>query len=57
MNPFEQLKNLTSKLEGDFQKFYEGKNHAAGTRLRAGMQDIKKLAQEIRVEIMQKKKA
>ncbi|MFN3403597.1 MAG: histone H1 [Cytophagaceae bacterium] len=55
MNRFEQLKNLIMSLEGDFVKFYDKENAAAGTRVRKGMQDLKNLAQEIRVEIQSKK--
>ena len=56
MNRFEQLRVLANVLEHEFDKFYEKGNHGSGTRVRAGMQDLKKLAQEIRVEIMEKKK-
>ena len=38
-------------LEGDFEKFYDKENQAAGTRVRKGMQDLKNLAQEIRIEV------
>jgi len=55
MNRFEQLKNLIMSLEGDFQKFYDKENQAAGTRVRKGMQDLKNLAQEIRIEVQKKK--
>jgi hypothetical protein len=51
MNRFEELKNLVMSLEGDFSKFYEKKNQAAGTRVRKGMQDLKNLAQDIRKEV------
>ncbi len=51
MDRFEQLKSLVLDLEGDFEKFYDKKNQAAGTRVRKGMQDLKNLAQEIRVEV------
>lgn len=51
MNRFEQLKELVMSLEGDFSKFYDKKNQAAGTRVRKGMQDLKNMAQEIRVEV------
>jgi hypothetical protein len=57
MNRYEQLRILANVLEQEFDKFYEKGNHAAGTRVRAGMQDIRKLAQEIRMEIMEKKKS
>ena len=55
MKRFEQLKNLILSLEGDFQKFYDKENSAAGTRVRKGMQDLKNLCQEIRVEVQDKK--
>jgi hypothetical protein len=51
MNRYQQLKDLIASLEGDFVKFYDKENSAAGTRVRKGMQDLKNLAQEIRVEI------
>lgn len=38
-------------LEDDFNKFYDKQNQAAGTRVRKGMQDLKNLAQEIRIEV------
>lgn len=42
-------------MEDDFEKFYDKKNQAAGTRVRKGMQDMKNLAQEIRVEVQEMK--
>ncbi|MBO9639236.1 histone H1 [Siphonobacter aquaeclarae] len=51
MNKFAELKNLVLSLEGDFDKFYEKGNQAAGTRVRKGMQDLKVLAQDIRTEV------
>jgi hypothetical protein len=51
MNRFEQVKQLVMELEGDFEKFYDKKNQAAGTRIRKGMQDLKNIAQEIRLEV------
>jgi hypothetical protein len=55
MNRFEELKALVNSLEGDFSKFYEKENAAAGTRVRKGMQEIKNLAQQIRIEVQGKK--
>ena len=55
MKRYEELKNLILSLEGDFVKFYDKNNSAAGTRVRKGMQDIKNLAQEIRVEVQEVK--
>ena len=51
MSRFNEIRDLVASLEGDFEKFYDKKNQAAGTRVRKGMQDIKNLAQEIRVEV------
>ncbi|MFT6827978.1 MAG: hypothetical protein ACI9Z3_000879 [Roseivirga sp.] len=51
MSRFSEVKNLVDSLEGDFEKFYDKKNQAAGTRVRKGMQDLKNLAQEIRVDV------
>jgi len=51
MNRFDELKNLVMSLEADFAKFYEKENQTAGTRVRKGMQDLKSLAQDIRVQV------
>lgn len=50
MQKFEELKALIASLEHDISKFDNG-NFAAGTRVRKGMQDIKALAQAIRVHV------
>ena len=55
MARFDEIKNLVMSLEGDFEKFYEKDNQAAGTRVRKGMQDLKTLAQEIRSEVQGQK--
>lgn len=57
MEKFEELKALVEELGGDVEKFYDKGNGTAGTRVRQGMQKIKSLAQEIRLEISDKKKA
>jgi hypothetical protein len=57
MNRFDQLRELVLSLEEDFDKFYQKGNNAAGTRVRKGMQQLKNLAQEIRVEVQNKKNA
>lgn len=51
MSRNEQLKALVADLEGDMVKFYDKGNKTAGTRARKKLQDIKKLSQEIRLEI------
>lgn len=55
MARFDDVKNLVMSLEGDFEKFYEKNNQAAGTRVRKGMQELKTMAQEIRSEVQNTK--
>ncbi len=55
MKKFEQVRDLVMGLEGDFEKFYDKENQAAGTRVRKGMQELKNLAQEIRIEVQDMK--
>lgn len=55
MARFDEVKNLVMSLEGDFEKFYDKKNQAAGTRVRKGMQDLKTMAQAIRSEVQEAK--
>ncbi len=52
----QDLIRLAQSLEEDNRKFYGG-NNAAGTRLRKGLQEIKKLAQEMRNDITATKTA
>ncbi|MHA6247774.1 histone H1 [Pontibacter sp. CAU 1760] len=54
-NNFSKLKDLVMSLEGDFEKFYDKGNSAAGTRVRKGMQDLKNMAQDIRKEVQDMK--
>ncbi len=55
MARFDELKEYVESLERDFNQFYDKGNKAAGTRVRKGMQELKKMAQDIRVEIQDKK--
>ncbi|GAA4922462.1 histone H1 [Mucilaginibacter sp. UR6-1] len=55
MKKFSELKELVSSLETDAEKFYSKGNSAAGTRLRKGLQDLKNLAQTIRLEVQDTK--
>jgi hypothetical protein len=57
MTRFDEIKNLIMSLEGDFDKFYDKNNQAAGTRVRKGMQDLKTMAQDIRSEVQDMKNA
>ena len=51
----QMLNNLEQGLN-DLDKFEDG-NASAGTRVRKNMQDIKNLAQLVRVEVQDKKNA
>ncbi|MGZ3874043.1 MAG: histone H1 [Mucilaginibacter sp.] len=51
MAKYTQLKTIIEASATDVEKFYQHGNKAAGTRLRNSLQQIKKLAQEIRVEV------
>jgi hypothetical protein len=55
MNRYAELKALVDGLAGDFDKFYDKKNQAAGTRVRKGMQELKEMAQAIRLEVQNMK--
>ncbi|MCC5937481.1 MAG: histone H1 [Lunatimonas sp.] len=57
MSRFSEIKDLVMSMEDDFEKFYEKKNQAAGTRVRKGLQDLKNLAQDIRKEVQDIKNA
>lgn len=52
LESFERLKTLITQAEEDLKKA-EGGNRAAGTRVRALMQDVKNAAQEIRQKILE----
>lgn len=54
-NSFEKIREHIMSLEDDFSKFYDKKNKAAGTRIRKGMQELKDLAQQIRLEVQNMK--
>ena len=51
MGKYEDLVQAVKELEIDFQKFYDKGQAAAGTRLRKGLSDLRKLAQEVRKDV------
>ncbi len=55
MENFQKLVQHVQSLEADFQKFYEKGQSAAGTRLRKGLSELKKLSQDVRNEIQKVK--
>ncbi len=53
---YTQMLNNLEKGLNDLEKFEDG-NASAGTRVRKNMQDIKNLAQLVRVEVQERKNA
>lgn len=52
----EVLLNEVEVLKAEYEKFERG-NKSAGTRARKSLQSIKKMAQELRVQIQEQKKS
>jgi hypothetical protein len=55
MSRFTELVELVQTFEKDFIKFYDKGNKSAGTRVRKHMAELKRKAQEIRVEVQELK--
>jgi hypothetical protein len=55
MKKFDEIKAIIAEAQGDVEKFYKNNNNAAGTRVRKAMQDIKVLAQDVRLEVQDMK--
>ena len=52
LETYEQIKNLVVMLEDDVRKA-SGGNRAAGTRVRKAMQELKSMAQALRVKVLE----
>lgn len=57
METFEKIKALLEQSQNDIEKFFEKGNASAGTRVRQAMQELKKLAQEMRAQVQEVKNA
>ena len=55
MEIFDNIKEIIADAEDDVSKFYEKGNKAAAVRIRKAMQDIKKLAQDLRIHVQETK--
>ena len=51
---FDELQNAINDCQADVSKFVEG-NNSAGPRVRKAMQNVKSLAQDVRVEVQDQK--
>ena len=54
-NRLEQLIALLESAREDHSRFFDRGNNAAGTRVRKAMQEVKALAQELRLEVQEAK--
>ena len=57
MDKFKQLVDFVQTLETDFHKFYEKGQSAAGTRVRKGLSELRKLCQDVRKDVQEVKAA
>jgi ABC-type Zn uptake system ZnuABC Zn-binding protein ZnuA len=55
MNKYDELIQAVQNLHTDFEKFYEKGQAAAGTRLRKGLSELRKLAQDVRKDVQEVK--
>ena len=53
-NTFDDLQNAINDCQADVTKFVGG-NNSAGTRVRKAMQNVKSLAQNVRIEVQDQK--
>ncbi len=51
MEKYNELVRFVQSLETDFQKFYERGQSAAGTRVRKGLSDLRRLCQDVRNDV------
>lgn len=56
MKEYEKIKQLVASIEEDVLKFSEKGNAAAGTRVRKGLQEVKRACQDMRDAIQSMKK-
>ena len=56
-NLLEEMIVLLEETRDDHEKFFDRGNNAAGTRVRKAMQEVKSLAQELRLEVQETKNA
>lgn len=56
LGDYRELVDQIEYLKKDFEKFYLKGIKISGTRIRAGLQDVKKKIQEIRLDIQKTKK-
>lgn len=55
MEKFEEIKKVIESAEQDVEKFYTKGNKASAVRIRKAMQEVKNLAQELRLHVQETK--
>ena len=56
MENYEKIVALVEAMKENMDKFFVKGNKSAGTRVRTQCQDLKKLAQELRLDVQNSKK-
>jgi hypothetical protein len=57
MENYEKLVALVESMRENVDKFFDKGNKSAGTRVRTQCQELKKLAQELRLDVQNAKKS
>lgn len=57
MEKFAEIKKIIEETEADVEKFYGKNNKASAVRIRKAMQEVKNLAQELRLHVQETKNA
>jgi hypothetical protein len=55
MENYNKIQSLVESMAKDVEAFYVKGNKSAGTRVRTACQDLKKLSQELRVNVQETK--
>ena len=55
MEKFNEIKEIIETVSDDIEKFYQKGNKSAAVRIRKAMQNIKTLAQELRIHVQETK--
>jgi hypothetical protein len=53
MDKYSELYDLVTSMKDDFDKFFDKKNKAAGTRVRKGLQEVGAWAKNVRAEVQE----
>jgi hypothetical protein len=56
-NPYSKFEEVVANMKGDFEKFYDKENNAAGTRVRKALQELGALCKDVRKDVTEVKNA